>query len=63
MKYLVAFKTKSDDEPFREDVVTYNKEIDCKEDIENIKKMIMEKWYVDDCEEDVNITIILFELE
>lgn len=63
MKYFVAFKTESDDEPFREYVVTYNKEIDCKEDIENIKKMIMEKWYVDDCEEDVNITIILFELE
>lgn len=38
MKYFVAFKTESDDEPFREDVVTYNKEIDCKEDIENIKK-------------------------
>ena len=56
MKYFVVFKAEWDDEPIRHDVIKYHKEIDCKEDIENLEKLINEKWY----EEDRYIAIINF---
>lgn len=56
MKYFVVFKAGWDDEPIRHDVIKYHKEIDCKEDIENLEKLINEKWY----EEDRYIAIINF---
>lgn len=54
--FIVEQNLVIDDEPIRHDVIKYHKEIDCKEDIENLEKLINEKWY----EEDRYIAIINF---
>lgn len=56
MKYFVVFKAECDGDCYRNDVITFPKEIDCHEDIEELEKLIEELWFGDDRE----LTLINF---